>query len=408
MSEIINTDTQIENSSIENNQFAIILQDNGIKENKKAEMLKFAEVFISKIPEWEQLESEIVVESHQDIEAMKKANKARLAIRKERLAAEKHFDSKRTEVQALMADYKSEDSAWLKLKQKFIEVCSSFESKLSEKESTKERYDAEQKQKLRADRLEILAKYTDNPGQYMPGDLTQEAFDSIVSALEMQHQARIEEERKAEELRLVAEAKRRLGEDRRGWLASLSQFIPNWETVDFGELSDEEFTVIQQKAKSDKDEYKAEQVRIKAENERLKAEKIEMEQKAEEERKKAEELARIEKAKQEEILAKERAKAEEERKKIEAEKAKIQAQLDAKKKAEEAEKAKQDKLLKEQKEAERIAKLAPDKDKIITAIDNLSIEEITLTNENAKETYLIITRRLEQFKSWALEEANKL
>jgi hypothetical protein len=66
------------------NQFAIILQDNGIKENKKAEMLTFAEVFISKIPEWESLESGIVVASHEDTKAMKEANKARLAIRKER------------------------------------------------------------------------------------------------------------------------------------------------------------------------------------------------------------------------------------------------------------------------------------------------------------------------------------
>jgi hypothetical protein len=390
------------------NQFAIILQDNGIKENKKAEMLTFTEVFISKIPEWESLESGIVVASHEDTKAMKEANKARLAIRKERLAAEKHFDSKRTEVQALMADYKAEDSAWLKLKQKFVEVCSSFESKLSEKETTKERYDAEQKQKLRADRLEILAKYTDNPGQYMSGELTQEAFDSIISGLEMQHKAKIEAERMAEETRLIAEAKKLLSEERRNWLSSISTFIPNWETIDFGELSDDEFTAIQKKANSDKAEYEAEQERIKAENERLKAEKIEMERKAEEERKQAAEKARIEKAKQDEILAKERAKAEEEKKKIEAEKAKIQAQLDAKRKADEAEKAKQEELLKEQQEAERLAFLAPDKDKLSELIVSLTLKELSLSSENSRALFEQLGKRLEQYKSWAIAEVNKL
>ena len=64
----------------------------------------------------EQLDS-VIVADHNDKVNMKLANTIRLGVRQVRLEAEKTFDAKRSEVQAQMLSYKTEDQLWLKAKQ---------------------------------------------------------------------------------------------------------------------------------------------------------------------------------------------------------------------------------------------------------------------------------------------------
>lgn len=304
----------------------------------------------------EQLEAIKVVDENDKV-SMKLANTLRLAIRQERLDAEKTFDAKRSEVQAQMLSYKTEDALWLKAKQTMQILTKEIEEIAKYKEDTQKRIEAERKELEIQERIVKVSKFAPELSRTDFEHMTTDAFSLFLNGLESQYNARIEAERKAEEER---------------------------------------------------------QAQIKAEQERIEAQRIENERlKAEAEaREKELEAERIANAKK---LAEEQAKAKAEADKLRAEnesklkaeqeaKAKLEAELKAKRDAEiKAEQERQKAESKAKAEADKLAK-APIKKQMMIWVDGFEIKAFESDNATAKE----IIAKFNSFKNWAKSEIEKL
>ncbi|MCC6256218.1 MAG: hypothetical protein IT276_14975 [Ignavibacteriaceae bacterium] len=270
---------------------------------------------------------------------MKMAKEGRLTLKNMRLEAEKIVKAKRDEVKYAMANYVLEDKIWLRAGQMMEATFKNLETKLEEKEKFAERWEAEQKEKLKVQRLEqLLPLGFQFENGFDLGNMDEQMFQSLKLGLETAKKEKEEAERKAEEDRKAKE-----------------------------------------KAEAE------ERARIKAENERLKAEAEAKEKqhaeeraKAEAERKALEEKARKEKAAADAKLTAER----EAKEKLEAElKAKAEAEEKAKREAE----AKIAAELKTKQDAEKKAKAAPDKAKLndfANMLDELALPELKSEEAN--------------------------
>jgi len=79
----------------------------------------------------------IEVSDENDKVSMQMARTVRLAVREDRLNAEKTFDAKRSEVQQQMLSFKTEDQLWLKAKQTMQILTKEIEETAKWKEETK-------------------------------------------------------------------------------------------------------------------------------------------------------------------------------------------------------------------------------------------------------------------------------
>jgi len=267
-------------------------------------------------------------------------------------------------------------------------ACNDHEESLKKVSNHFERSEAEKLEKLREQRNSILEKYDINPGVGDPALMSEDIWKHYINSVELDHNAKVEAEKKAEAERIAKE-----------------------------------------KAEI------AEQKRIKAENERLKKEaelKLIADEKAEKERQR---LAKIEQDKRD-ILERERlAKAEAERKEREAEEAKerayheaelkkereekeliqkeLQAKAEAERKREEANQLELIRIEKENKakqEEERLLALAPIKDKLKRWINKTEIKDPTEFDMD-KETFAKvedIMLKFNSFKTWAKAEIDKI
>ena len=222
---------------------------------------------------------------------------------------------------------------------------------------------------------------------------------------------------------LEKERKAQLNAERISELEPFNAFVPMG--LNFGEISDEEFTKILNGAKLQfeqhkKEEAEAEEKRIaeaKAEAERIEKQRIENERLKAEAEKREKEIE-AERKKQAEILAKQKAEADkiakaeaEKQAKIQAEKdaelkreqdakAKLEAELQAKKDAEaKAEKERLAEIQRQKEEAEKLAK-APIKEQLNTWVKSFELPNISLENDKAE----LIKAKFEAFKRWSLAE----
>jgi hypothetical protein len=290
----------------------------------------------------EQLES-ISVKDQNDEVSMKLAGTVRLAVKRERLDAEKKFDAKRAEVQQEMLGFKTLDSLYLKAKQIMQIQTKELEEIALFKEETKKRFEAEQKELKVQQRMLKVAKVAPEMARSEFENMSDETFEMFFSGIEKAYNDKIEAEKKAEAERIEKE-----------------------------------------KAEV------AERERIRKENERLKAEAEAKEKqliaeraKAEAERKAIEEAAKKEREENERKLKSEQETARIAAEKAATEKAKLEAEIKAKAEAEAKERKESEaKVIAEQKAkeaAEKKAKNAPDKTKLIELalqIDGLNMPEI--------------------------------
>jgi hypothetical protein len=285
----------------------------------------------------DQLES-VVVQDENDKTNMKLANTIRLGVRQVRLDAEKTFDSKRSEVQAQMLSYKTEDQLWLKAKQTMQILTKEIEEQARWKEETRERYELEQKELKVQQRIVAVSKFAPEITRSEFENMSDDFFSVFLSGLEKAHNEKIEALKKAEEERIAKE-----------------------------------------KAEAEERE------RIRLENERLKAEAEAKEKQLAAERAAAEAERKIleEKAIKEIQEAEAKLKAEREAKeKIEAE---LKAKAEAEAKANAEREAKEAAELKAKQEAEKKAKAAPDKQKLndfAKVIDELVFPELKSDEAN--------------------------
>lgn len=276
----------------------------------------------------EQLDS-VAVKDENDTASMKVANTIRLNVRRVRLDAEKTFDAKRAEVQAQMISFKTEDALWLKAKQTMQILTKEIEETAKWKEDTKIRIELERQELKIAQRLQQMQAIRPECQRPDIEFLSDEMFATLLNAAKIEQQRQIEEQQKAEAERIETERKEKLSTDRRAKTIRLVNFIENYEQVQFGDLSEDDFMQIVSSAIENRTAHEAEQERIKkdledkeaalhAERKKREAEAAELREKiaeqerAEKQRKEAEEAARKKAA--EEEAARQKAEAEAARK----------------------------------------------------------------------------------------------
>lgn len=302
-----------------------LVEQSGLETAKQNEIAQTLGQFFNKAAEWDATIQNIVITSPEETGKMKMAKAGRLTLKTMRLEAEKIVKAKRDELKYVMANYVLEDKLWLKAGQMMEATYKNLETKLEEKEKFAERWEAEQKEKLRAQRLEQLLPlgFEISSGIDL-GDIDTQMFESLRLGLE------------------TAKKKKEEAEKER---------------------------IAKEKAEAEERE------RVRIENERLKANAEAKEKQLAEERAKAKAIE--EKARKEKAAADAKLKAEREAKeKLEAElKAKAEAETKAKRDAE----AKAAAELKAKQDAEKKAKAASDKAKLndfAKMLDELALPEL--------------------------------
>ena len=333
----------------------------------------------------------VAVKDENDTASMKVANTIRLNVRRVRLDAEKTFDAKRAEVQAKMISFKTEDALWLKAKQTMQILTKEIEDTAKWKEDTKARIEAERQELKIAQRLQQMQSIRPECQRSDVESLSDEMFATLLNAAKIEQQKQIEEQQKAEAERIERERKEKLFADRRAKTIRLVNFIENYEQVQFGDLSEDDFMQIVNAAIEKRTAHEAEQARIKKDLDEkeaaLQAERKKREAEAAEAARKQKEIEDAAKKAQVEAdkkAAAEKKKADEEaaalREKIaeqeRAEKQRKEAEEAAKKKAAEEEAARQ----KAEAEAAKKAAAAPDREKLLKfaeLIDGLLTPELS-------------------------------
>ena len=316
-----------------------------VSSNKQQEVQAVLQQIFIGTDDWGKQVDAIEVKGIDDKMSIELAEVARKNSKNARLNAEKIFDAKREEVKILKAEFDLEDKLWLKAKQIMQIKFKAIEEKAEWKANFAKRYEAEQKELRTQKRINEVSKYAElNRIEFE--NMSDESFESFLSGLKSNYEAKIEAEKKAEEERIARET---------------------------AEAEERE--------------------RIRLENERLKAEAEERERQIKIEREKARaEAERIEA----ENMA--RLKAEQEAKAI------IEAELKAKRDAEiKAEQQRIEAELKAKKEAEKLAK-APIKKQLIMWVDSFELKDTKIEHEKKNQ----IIEKFESFKHWAKNEIDKI
>lgn len=314
-----------------------LVEGSGLEKSKQNQIAETLGAFFNKAAEWDSTIQSIVITSPEETGKMKMAREGRLTLRSMRLNAKETVDEKRKEVQAAMANYTLEDKLWLKAWQMIEATFKNLETRLEEKEKFAERWEAEQKEKLRLERASELEPLGFQSAGVDLGGMDEETYKSLKLGLETAKKMAEAVARQAEEDRIAKE-------------------------------------------KADAEERE----RVRLENERLKAENEAKEQQLAEERAKAAEAERQAQKQREEAEAKLRAEREENER--------LQAEIRAKQEAEErAKKEAEDRAEAERKAkelAEKKAANAPDKEKLL--IFATQVEEMSLPDLNSEEAQKIL------------------
>ena len=252
-----------------------------------------------------------------------------------------------------------------------IAVNQRMEENLESIEKYFENKEKERKAKLNEERLSILEPYS----EFVPFGIN---FGEISEEefTKILNGSKLQFEAKLEEERKAEEERLRIEKITKLHYERKEQLLPLWQflddtTINFGELSEELFASIKSVANAKKVDYEAEQERIRVENEKLAAEKAELEAKAKKERE---------------------------------EKAALEAELQAKKEAEaKALKELAEKAEKERIEVEKLAK-APIKKQMSAWVNSFELPTTKIQNEKVD----LIKQKFESFKNWSLKEIEGL
>lgn len=382
----------------ESTELVQVLQEFVLAEEKKNIVRGLLLPFFAKAQEWKDQVETIIITDPSQTDKMALAKTGRLQLRRFRLDAEDLIKAQRQTIKARMADDVLEDKLWLRSGQIMEAVFKNLESKLEEKEKFAERHKAEMEEKTRAERAGLLAEYgqVEIPGL---GQMSQEQFDMYLSGVKVKFEA----DQKAEQERQEAERVQNIHNERYARLAKYADFIPDFENLNFGKISEEDFIKVGTDAKTKKDKADAEQARIQAENERLQKERDDAERKAKEEADKAEKARKEAEDKAREESDKIKADADAKLKSEQAEKQKAIDEANRLKEAEQARIDAQNKIeADKQAEAERIAKQG-ENERLLAWIESFELPEIPGGGytTSGRTTMGVVQQKFESFKAWA-------
>ena len=328
-----------------------LVETSGLEKSKQNQIAETLGVFFNKAAEWDATIQSIVITSPDETGKMKMAKEGRLTLKNMRLEAEKIVKAKRDEVKYAMANFVLEDKLWLKAGQMMEATFKNLETKLEEKENFKLRWDAEQKEKLKTERLEqLLPLGFQFENGFDLGNMDEAMFKSLKLGLETAKKEKEEAERKAEEERIAKE-----------------------------KAEAEAKAAMEAENKKLKAEAEAKEKQMQAERAKAEAERKALELKAQQEKAAADAKLKAEREANEKLQAEIRAKAEAEEKTKKDAKLKTAAELKAKQ------------------QAEAKAAKAPIKQQLNTWVDGFSLGKPISENETTIE----IEEKFEAFRKWA-------
>jgi hypothetical protein len=185
----------------------VLLKDSPVKAEIKSEISKSLDIFFSQANEWNETIKSIVITDPSEIGKMKMAREGRLTLKGQRLQALDIIKEKRSIVKNRMADDQLEDALLLSAGKMIEATFKNLESKLEEKEKFAERWEKEQKQKLRIERLDQLSMVSDNVEIYPVENMSQVEFDQLFYGLEIAKKNKIlADEQEAELQRKIKKA----------------------------------------------------------------------------------------------------------------------------------------------------------------------------------------------------------
>jgi hypothetical protein len=335
-----------------------LVETSGLEKTKQNQIAETLGVFFNKAAEWDATIKSIVITSPEETGKMKMAKEGRLTLKNMRLEAEKIVKAKRDEVKYAMANFVLEDKLWLKAGQMMEATFKNLETKLEEKEKFAERWEAEQREKMKTERLALLLPLGFQfENGFDLGNMDEQMFQSLKLGLETAKKEKEDAERKAEEERIAKE-----------------------------------------KAEAE------ERARIKAENERLKLEAEAKEKQLADERAKAEAERKAMEAKAAKLKAETDAKLKAEKEANEKLQAEIRAKAEAEEKAKKDAEIKAEAELKAKQQAEAKAAKAPIKQQLNTWVDSFSLGKPISQNETTIE----IEEKFEAFRKWAKSKIEAL
>jgi hypothetical protein len=274
---------------MKNLELVKIVEESGIEKTQGQIILDNFTEFFKEASEWEAKAKSIIIKDVSQVEEMKKAREARLALKTIRTTAEKTRiklkEKSRREGLAI-------DGIANVLKALIIPI----EEHLDKQEKFAENLEKERKEKIKAQRSLELSKYVDDITLYNFSEMLDDAFNNLIETLKTAFEVKQEAIKKAEKDRLETEKKEAIERE--------NQRLENIRLKKEAEAREKE--LAKERAEQKK---KIEVERLKAKKEAEAREKIEAELKA----KKVEE-ERIEREKQNKLQAEKLAKLEAEKK----------------------------------------------------------------------------------------------
>lgn len=374
---------------MESNELIVIVEQSGLEKTKGQVLLDKFSGYFKDAGEYEQKLNAIALKETPEKADIQAASVFRKAMKAKRVEVE---NTRKALKEESLREGQTIDSI-AKILKNLIEP---LEEKAESIEKYYERKAAAEKELRRQARMEALLPYNVAVQAGLIADMDEAMWENYFRGIVVDHEAKLEAERKAEAERIEAARIATLNNQRKQELHSVWQFVSD-PLANFGAMPQSEFDGIFAEALASKDEWEKDQARIRIENERLQKEKEEADR----------------------ILAEQQAKAKAEREAAEAEAAKklaaeraererIEAELKAKQQAEAAEKARieAERIAKEKAEAK--LKRAGDKARIIAWVESMTIsgigsegfsdESVAVCNE--------IMAKFSAFKTWAKKQTD--
>lgn len=181
--------------------------NSGLPAEKTQEIAENLSLFFNKASEWSEKINDIVITDPSQVGEMKLARQNRLMLRGYRLDAEKLIKEKREILKEKMSDDILFDKLLLNANKMIKATFENLETKLHEKEKFAERWEAEEKRKLRAERIVQLTEYSNDVSIYPVENMTIDQFEKLKNGLKLefdqrQEQAKIEAENQRQQLEL--------------------------------------------------------------------------------------------------------------------------------------------------------------------------------------------------------------
>lgn len=171
---------------------ALEIRKSNVDEETALQLMDHFAAFEKQANEWKDKADMIIVKNESETDLMDQARKARLSLKEIRIAVDKkHKELKEESLKkGQMLDL---------IKRTLIGYISPIEKHLQSQEDFKKIKEAEAKEKLQAERLELITPYMGEDAKNIPfGDMDKDAFDNLLKGQKMAYDQKIKDERKRE------------------------------------------------------------------------------------------------------------------------------------------------------------------------------------------------------------------